>query len=274
MQQPQFPQATPAAPTPSLPATYPAQHSSYTPNTVQPAPYQQAAPQQQQQYLTSSQQHPAPQSLNQPYSTPQNFPSYQAARAQPPQFQSNTYNPSAPRPIETFRLNDNLNASIPENIRSQDQTDDNGRVLFFSTPPLDVVSGKDGDKNHGGLSHSLKYMAARDEGVKRLAERKRQIEEEEAAEREAQKKQRTEGGANAAPNNTAAKIERFRDRALIAFCEHMAAGTEAFYKHHYGENWEAIRAEDEVRAEERRKEFLERQEYIKNLEKNGGLVWF
>jgi chromatin structure-remodeling complex subunit RSC1/2 len=68
-------------------------------------------------------------------------------------------NYKAPQPIETYILNDAANASIPEDIRSQFQRDEKGRVLFFTAPPLNVPQplSKDGRP----LGHSARYLAAR-----------------------------------------------------------------------------------------------------------------
>ncbi|RDW73777.1 hypothetical protein BP5796_07219 [Coleophoma crateriformis] len=47
---------------------------------------------------------------------------------------SNVYNP--PRQSETFTLHDDIDATIPADIRNSFPCDDEGRVLFFSKPPF------------------------------------------------------------------------------------------------------------------------------------------
>jgi chromatin structure-remodeling complex subunit RSC1/2 len=87
------------------------------------------------------------------------------------------YNP--PRPPEVYTLPDNVNDVLAPELRKHFQHDDSGRVLFFTTPPL--------DRSHNGISpasaglgHSARYLAGRSEW---LAERdlKRKARDERAA---------------------------------------------------------------------------------------------
>lgn len=66
------------------------------------------------------------------------------------------YNP--PRPVEVYTLPDGLDASIPPEIRDQFQRDDQGRVLFFTAPPLNRPHPGVA-KEHAGLGHSVAYLA-------------------------------------------------------------------------------------------------------------------
>lgn len=84
---------------------------------------------------------------------------------------ASAYNPP-PRPIEVYRLDDVVNERIPADIRAQFQRDADGRILFFTQPPL--------DRAHRGLAtesaalgHSMRYLADRAEGIEsRRAKRK------------------------------------------------------------------------------------------------------
>lgn len=88
--------------------------------------------------------------------------------------QSNMYNP--PRPPEVYTVTEAVNEAFANDIRSQFQCDDAGRVLFFTSAPL--------DRAHGGLSsesaavtHSAKYLAGREEWLAERA-RKRKLRDE------------------------------------------------------------------------------------------------
>ena len=72
----------------------------------------------------------------------------------------NVYNP--PRPPEVYTLPDNINEALPEELRQNFQHDSNGRVLFFTAPPLER-SHKGISHESAGLGHSAKYLAGRKE---------------------------------------------------------------------------------------------------------------
>ncbi|CAD6455982.1 271e07f5-cccd-47fe-956c-933b6659c509 [Sclerotinia trifoliorum] len=66
----------------------------------------------------------------------------------------NAYNP--PRAIEVYTLPDAANSSIPADVRSQFHTDEFGRIIFYTSPPMDYNPIPDESQ---GLGHSLKYLA-------------------------------------------------------------------------------------------------------------------
>lgn len=133
------------------------------------------------------------------------------------------YNPNAPRPIEVFHLSDTANAAIPASIRAQFHQDDQGRVLFFSTPPLDIVSGKGAN-----LGHSLKYLAAREEREK--ARR--------AAANNNNNSKRPSPGKEQEPDAKRPRIIRPSEEevttALAKLTEQILSDTSALYKTLYG----------------------------------------
>lgn len=172
-----YPLAQAPAPTP-MPAPTPQHHhmsSAYTPshpghyNTSQsPAPHvhQQAPPLPSYQPITPHVPFtPQPAAPMQQYQTPRPAPGYQQPYAQPPPGYK------APPPVEVYILNDHANASIPQDIRDQFQTDEKGRVLFFTAPPLNVSQPltKDGRT----LGHSAAYLAARARREKARAEKRK-----------------------------------------------------------------------------------------------------
>lgn len=76
-----------------------------------------------------------------------------APNAMPP---NNTYNP--PRPPEVFVLPDHVNDQIPEEVRSLYNRDENGRIIFFTTPP--VARPEHGlAPDNANTGHSLAYLA-------------------------------------------------------------------------------------------------------------------
>lgn len=88
---------------------------------------------------------------------------------------ANMYNP--PRPPEVYTLLDAVNEVISPTLRQKFQQDENGRVLFFTAPPLDHKAGGL-SQSSAGLGHSAKYLAGRNEW---LAEREKKRKEREAA---------------------------------------------------------------------------------------------
>lgn len=183
-----YPIAQAPAPTP-MPAPTPQHHhmaSAYTPShtghyhaSQSPAPHmhQQAPQAPAYQPITPHVPFtPQPAAPMQQYQTPRPAPNYQQPYAQPPPGYK------APPPIEVYTLNDHANASIPQDIREQFQTDEKGRVLFFTAPPLNVSQplAKDGK----ALGHSAAYLAARARREQAKAE-KRKADAAGVAEREA-----------------------------------------------------------------------------------------
>ncbi|KAF2204109.1 Bromodomain-containing protein [Delitschia confertaspora ATCC 74209] len=179
------------APLPSpMPVPTPQQHNAqiaYTP--TQPPQYNQhsASP------APPIQHHPPPQAPayqpitpHMPFSTPQpvpQIPQY-GTPAQPSYQQPAVRQPplgyKAPQPVEVFVLADHANNSIPSEIREQFQCDKQGRVLFFTSPP--IVPPQEEDENVP-LGHSAGYLARRIER-ERLRGEKRKREERTKEQRE------------------------------------------------------------------------------------------
>lgn len=77
-------------------------------------------------------------------------------------------------------LSDAANATIPKHIRDRFPQDDEGRVLFFTRPPLDtrhMVTGRSETEKDRPLAHSKEYLEAKEERDKAIKERKRAIQE-------------------------------------------------------------------------------------------------
>ena len=202
---PPTPPPAPAMPTPSLPradsSSYGGAASSNYPIAQAPAPTPMSAPTPQHHHISSAytpthpghyhtSQSPAPHvhqqapqapsyqpitphvpftpqpaAPMQQYQTPRPAPGYQQPYAQPPPGYK------APPPVEVYILNDHANASIPQDIRKQFQTDEKGRVLFFTAPPLNV--SQPWTKDGRALGHSAAYLAARARREKAKAEKRK-----------------------------------------------------------------------------------------------------
>lgn len=73
-------------------------------------------------------------------------------------------------------MNDAANAAIPADIREQFQRDEQGRILFFTAPPVDVKALR--TEKGEGLGHSVEYLAGKTQRDEKVREaRKRRAEE-------------------------------------------------------------------------------------------------
>jgi chromatin structure-remodeling complex subunit RSC1/2 len=132
-----------------------------------------------------------------------------------------------------FHLSDIANAAIPPEARSQFHCDDGGRVLFFSTPPMDMVST---EKKQ--LGHSLKYLAA-----KAAKEEKRKRRQEEESERmsldeEDEEEDRTTKRARLEEEIDPSRVHKLVEKTLAIVANDISAGTDGLYKSLYGDNKE------------------------------------
>ncbi|KAF4121589.1 chromatin structure-remodeling complex subunit RSC1/2 [Geosmithia morbida] len=172
---PTFPSATPGmAGTPvhqPMPLPQAPQHSPHPQAPIRPPNYQQQA------YAQGGySQSPASAMHHQAFQNPLT-PSYGQAPPPPTPRSSmvpvpgntphNMYNP--PRPPEVYTLSDTTDEVFSSVLRHQYQCDDNGRVIFFTAPPLDRSHTGLSPEN-AGLGHSAKFIQGRREW---LAEREK-----------------------------------------------------------------------------------------------------
>ncbi|OJJ43350.1 hypothetical protein ASPZODRAFT_136195 [Penicilliopsis zonata CBS 506.65] len=149
------------------------------------------------------------------------------------------YNPNAPRPIEVFHLSDAANAAIPLEIREQFHCDDQGHVLFFSTPPMDILPPA-----QKSLGHSLRYLAAREERRSLIEQRKRKFQEEQEQEQAGIKRLRA-----AEETDLLSRIEALKSKAVKAMTDQVLAGANKLYEELQIPNAEASLREDVERLE-------------------------
>ena len=129
---------------------------------------------------------------------------------------TSVYNPHGSRPIEVFHLTDNANASLPASVREHFQHDSQGHVLFFSTPPLNIVR-----QEGRGLSHSAKYMEARQDRRRRVEERKRKKRDEQGRVEENAKRARHDEEVS-----VASRLGGLAGRAVEALTRGILDGTD------------------------------------------------
>jgi chromatin structure-remodeling complex subunit RSC1/2 len=93
------------------------------------------------------------------------------------------YNP--PRPPEVYTLSDSVNDAIPAVFRERFQSDESGRVFFFTAPPQDRIHhGLSAES--GGLGHSARFLAGREQWL--LNREKKRKERDEKATSDAKKR--------------------------------------------------------------------------------------
>ncbi|THC95460.1 hypothetical protein EYZ11_005054 [Aspergillus tanneri] len=216
-QQPQVP------PTQTYQSTLQRRSSNFVPQSPHPATYQ-----------TPSHAHSYAAAQPSPY-TP-----YQASRMPMPPAAA-TYKSNAPRPIEVFHLSDAANTAIPADIREQFHCDNQGHVLFFSSPPLDVIPSV-----QQKLGHSLKYLAAKEERRK-LVEKKKRKELHDREEREMSAKRQRADDETA----LAAQVEGLAAKAVDAMTSQILAGTDTIYRILYKEEADSSQLADAKAREQK-----------------------
>lgn len=144
---------------------------------------------------------------------------------------TNNQNYKAPNPVEVYHLSDGANAHIPPDIRAQFQCDEQGRVLWFTAPPLNTVSvAEEEQRNTAG--HSVKYLVAKARRDKLIAE-KRKREVEAADEEEAERAR----GARSRKERDKRDWTEVQEKAMGMLEKSMFDNCEATYKHLYGDRW-------------------------------------
>lgn len=151
------------------------------------------------------------------------------------------------RPHEIFRLSEQANAQIPEEVRQLYQQDEHGNVLFFTAPPVDVLP----PTNEGSaVGHSARYLVEKLRRKIALKEKRRAEGLPEDYEEPRLKKR----AAPTVDENLAGQIHEMRDKALRMLIDQMQEGTEAIYKSVYGPDWKEGAKLEAARAGQRQAE--------------------
>jgi chromatin structure-remodeling complex subunit RSC1/2 len=151
--------------------------------------------------------------------------------------QTNTYNP--PRPTEVWTLADTANASIPADIRAQFHHDEYGKIIFFTSPPLDANPVPEEVQT---LGHSLRYLAdkARNKEADEKKRKAREIELESAATERLKRIKSDEEG------NKQWILDQ-KVKALQSWSADTEKGTDELYKTLHGDNWQQEKERDVAR---------------------------
>ena len=140
-----------------------------------------------------------------------------------------------PRADEVFRLPENANLAIPEEVRKQFQQDEQGHVLFFTAPPLDTLPPV---KPGSAVGHTAKYLAARlRTQIEAKEKRKAAGVPEDGVEAEKQIASKRTKRVDEDPD-LAQKIITTREEALRLWTQQMRNGTDRMYQDLYGPHWE------------------------------------
>lgn len=215
-------------------------HSSYSSPQIPQYPQQSASPAPVQQPQQYSQQVPPP-------FTSQNSYTGSGSRYAPPA------NGTLPRAHEVFRLPENANRLIPDQVREQYQRDEYGHVLFFSAPPVDTLPPvKDGTP----LMHSAKYLAAKlRKQIEVKEKRKAAGLEEDPTDSELGKPavRKVKQDPMKEDPSLLRKISETREQALGLWINQLRNSTDRIYQDIYGEHWEEGKSyeQDKLRAAQR-----------------------
>ena len=163
------------------------------------------------------------------YSTPQSrytqaAPAHRSTTAAVPGYSN------APRSIEVYHLPESANAAIPPDVRKQFQRDDKGNILFFTTPPIDVLP----PLNEGSaVGHTAKYLANKLRRKIALKEQRKAAGLAEDLEEPITKKPKL-----VSPAPSQEEVEALRDKGIMVLVDQINQGTEQIYKDIYGDQWE------------------------------------
>lgn len=148
---------------------------------------------------------------------------------------------NVPRAPEVYTLAANLDAAIPDEVREQFQRDENGRVLFFTAPPLNRDTGGVAEQ-YAGLGHSVRHLASIKQLREERARKRKERDEALAREQAANKKQAAAVEADAARRaeselkNQTERLEQF----LLDWSAEMVRGTEQLEASLGGAGWKEM----------------------------------
>ena len=161
-------------------------------------------------------------------------------------------------------MSDAANASIPLGIRQQFPCDDHGRVLWFTTPPLndtpgplEPVSAKDGKS----LSHTPEYIAAREKRRNLIEEREKHVQERIAA-AEAEQTDKNNDAHQTSKRRRIITTTQVDTLILQNLTDQILNVNKEWYKSLYGNRAAEVETFDALRAKERRKEIEDKEAYF------------
>lgn len=134
---------------------------------------------------------------------------------------------------------DAANNSIPAEIRSRFQQDEQGHVLFFTAPPVHLAQDDDGEKSTSKLGHSIKYLAEKSRRAEQIALKRK---EHEAVKAQAQAENRKRTLEEEAA--TEQEMTRLKRRALEMLEKQLSGAIRDDWSSLYGEGWKGKMDED------------------------------
>lgn len=218
------------------------------------------------QYQYNQQVQPTPIAASHPgtyasMNTPMNYGRPAPTAVQAMQYNSQQTNGSA-RGTEAYVLSDSANASIPKEIRDQFPTDDQGRLLFFTQPPLDarhIVTGSTQTEKAKPLQHSEQYMKALAIRKRKLEERRLDGETKNEDDRDSTKSKQAKRSDTDVSSTFAHQLdippEQIKERATALLTEQVKNATYHEYQQTYDDDWrEVLLADLDYQALCRKKE--------------------
>lgn len=184
---------------------------------------------------------------------------------------------NVPRAPEVYTLADPVDAAIPADVREQFQRDEQGRVLFFTAPPLNRPANGIAEQ-HAGLGHSVRHLASISELRAERARKRKERDEALAREREASKKLTALHERQATQRHQEERKSQVEalEKFLVAWAAEIDRGTKTINEALGDvENWNRIgretkEAQKNLTMEERRINNL--QWYVNWAKENGGLT--
>ena len=162
-------------------------------------------------------------------------------------------------------MSESANAMIPLEIRNQFPQDDDGRVLFFTTPPIDtrhVLDGRSRAEKGIPLRHSEAFLAARKARAQQIKERRAQRDAESGSGRH---KSRPE----VEDSSWMLQKSHLKREALLSVARQLDQRTDEFYRRQYGSSWREYKGADSAKhrimAEEQENHVKSKAEQMKRM---------
>lgn len=161
--------------------------------------------------------------------------------------------------MEVYTLPDAANASIPPEIREQFERDEQGRVLFFTSPPIQVFDPKQDASEFG---HSIEYMATKFRREEETAKKRKAFAIAKAEAQLAKKKAKIEEA-----KALQGRMEGLKRQALGLLEDQLVKGTVAQMQSIYGREWKSAADSQFELLAVKQKEALERRSVVERHER-------
>lgn len=175
-------------------------------------------------------------------------------------------------------MSDAANASIPLTIRQQFPCDDSGRVLWFTTPPLNnaeslsqVVSSGDGKL----LQHSEEFLKKREEKRRLREEREKEKEKKKVEEKNENEQAGNANGDDLGDGRDPKRRKTATDAevdtlVLQTLTNKILDSNQEWYRVQYGDRAAEIEGLDELRSQERLARVQEKKRYFEKRNREEG----